>query len=653
MHPRLILVVLLFALSFSPSHATSAEYTEATRSKPTAQTTVIAIPAPRDVPFPGTIELRVDATDVQRRIFRVTETIPVAQSGQMTLLYPQWLPGVHGPKGAIDKLAGLKITIDGKPHQWVRDPQNVFAFHLTVPDGAKTIVAEFQYLSATAPEQGRVVMTDALLSLQWQAMSLYPAGYYARQIPIRATATYPDGWEACSAVRGKRTGATVTYDLTDYEVLVDSPVLAGRYFKAVDLGGNVMLDIFADSQRELHPTPEQILAHTKLVSEAVALFGARHYDHYDFLLSISDTLGHIGLEHHRCSENGVSPGYFTRWAEGPGARNLLPHEFTHSWNGKFRRSELLWTPNYNVPMQDNLLWVYEGQTQFWGYVLGARSGLYSKQQTLDALAMIASNLDLVVGRKWRPLEDTTHESIISGRTKQAWKSWQRAEDYYNEGLLMWLEVDGLIRKQTTGVKGMDDFAKSFFGINDGDFGEVTYNRRTVIDILNGLAPNAPIDYAPIDWEKFFNEHADNVTTEAPKNGLTLGGYKLVYTEVPSSASRSIEARIKGVDQADGIGLEIKSDGDIMNIIWDSPAFKAGLTNAMKVLAVNGTEFTSEAFKEAITAAKTTKKPLTLLIKDVHAYRTVAIEYFDGLRYPHLEKVGVGEGSLDLLLKARK
>ncbi len=634
---------LLAALCFSSRGAES--YTEATRSKPAAQSIVDTVPPPRDIPYPGTLELRVDATDIRQRIFRVTETIPVAQAGPLTLLYPQWLPGIHGPAGAVDKLAGLMISIDGKPQQWVRDPLNVFAFHLTIPEGAKAVLAEFQFLSATATDQGRVVMTENMLSLQWPSVALYPAGYFTRQIPIRAIVKYPDGWETRSAVRGKRNGSSVDYDTTDFEVLADSPVLAGRYFMAADLGSHVMLDVFADSPRELAATPEEISAHVKLVDEAIALFGARHFDHYDFLLSISDTLGGIGLEHHRCSEDGVAPGYFTRWNEGPGSRNLLPHEFTHSWNGKFRRSELLWTPNYNVPMQDNLLWVYEGQTQFWGYVLGARSGLYSKQQTLDAMALFASHFECVAGRTWRPLEDTTHQPIMSGRHKQAWRSWQRAEDYYNEGLLLWLEVDGLIRKQTAGAKGLDDFAKIFFGINDGDFGEVTYNRHTIIEILNGLAPN--------DWDKFFHEHADEVSSEPPGNGLTLGGYALIYTEQPSSANRAQEARIKGVDQEAGIGLEIKNDGEIVNIVWDSPAFKAGLTTAMKAIAVNGTEFSGEAFKEAIASAKNPNTPLALLVKDGHTYRTVTIGYAGGIRYPHLEKMGPGEGSLDVLLRAKK
>ncbi len=639
----LFLALAAFILSHSPARAET--YTEANRSKPTPRHLVDAIPPPRDVPYPQTIKLYVDASDTRQRIFRVTETIPVAQAGPFTLLYPQWLPGIHSPAGAIGKLAGLKIAIDGKPQQWVRDPLNVYAFHLTIPEGAKEVVAEFQFVSATAQDQGRVVMTDNMLSLQWWSVSLYPAGYFTRQIPVQATVKYPEGWEACSAVRGKRDGSSVIYDKTDYEVLVDSPILAGRYFKAVDLGGNVMLDVFADSPRELAASPEQIAAHAKLVEQAAILFASRHFDHYDFLLSISDTLGSIGLEHHRCSENGVSPGYFTKWNDGPGSRNLLPHEYTHSWNGKFRRDELLWTPNFNTPMQDNLLWVYEGQTQFWGFVLGARSGLYSKQQTLDAFASFVSHYELMAGRTWRPLEDTTHEPIITGRHKQAWRTWQRAEDYYNEGLLVWLEVDGLLRKQTSGAKGMDDFAKAFFGINDGDFGEVTYNRGTVLEILNGLAP--------WDWSKFFHERTEEISLESPRNGLTLGGYKLIYKDQPSSASKSQESRMKGVVQAAGVGLDIKNDGEIGNIVWDSPAFKAGMTVAMKVVAVNGTEFSGEAFKEALVLAKETKKPTTLLVKDGHAYRSVTIDYTGGLRYPHLEKVGTEEGSLDLLLKARK
>ncbi|MGV3769603.1 MAG: M61 family metallopeptidase, partial [Sphingobium phenoxybenzoativorans] len=478
MRLRLIAALLLStsvvatALS-TQSAAQSSAPSESARLKPTALPVVETVPQPRDAPYPGgTIKLEVDVTDTVRRIFRVKETIPVASSGPLTLMMPQWLPGNHAPRGQIEKLNGLRITANGKDVPWTRDPLDVYAFHVSVPEGARSVVAEFEFLSATAPNQGRVVVTDKMLNLQWEAVSLYPAGYYTRQIPIQATVTYPDGWQAATALRGRRTGSTIAYDPTDYEVLQDSPVFAGKYFKAVDLGKNVTLNMVADSPGELEFRPEQMAAHRKLVDEALALFGARHFDHYDFLLAITDEMGGIGLEHHRSSENQVDTGYFPKWNDGPGERNLLPHEFSHSWDGKFRRPDLLWTPTFSVPMQDNLLWVYEGQDQFWGYVLGARSGLYSKEQTLDAYAHIAAKLDTTRGREWRAMGDTTHDPIISARRPKGWASWQRSEDYYNEGLMIWLEADAIIRRQTRGAKGLDDFAKAFFGINPGDWGQV-------------------------------------------------------------------------------------------------------------------------------------------------------------------------------------
>ena len=332
---------------------------DAVRSKPTALPVDDATPAPRDTPYPGTIRLEVDATDTTQRIYRVKETIPVAQAGPMTLLMPEWLPGNHAPRGQIEKLAGLTITANGQPVQWVRDPLDVYAFKIDVPQGATEIVASFQFLSATQPSQGRVVITPRMMNIQWEQVSLYPAGYFTRQIPVQASVTYPAGWQAATALRGTKTGDTVAYDTIDYEALQDSPVFAGRYFKPVDLGHNVTLNIVADAADELNYKPEQIAKHKKLVDEAGALFGAYHFNHYDFLLAITDEMGGIGLEHHRSSENQVEPGYFKDWDSGKALldRNLLPHEFTHSWDGKFRRPDLLWTPDFRTPMQDNLLWV--------------------------------------------------------------------------------------------------------------------------------------------------------------------------------------------------------------------------------------------------------------------------------------------------------
>ncbi|CAD7338476.1 M61 family metallopeptidase [Sphingomonadales bacterium 56] len=616
---------------------------DAVRSKPAALPVNDAAPAPRDVPYPGgTIRLEVDATDTTQRIFRVKEHIPVATSGPMTLLVPEWLPGNHAPRGQIEKISGLTFTADGKPVTWKRDPLNVYAFIIDVPQGTREVTASFQFLSATQPNQGRVVVTPKMLNIQWESVSLYPAGYYTRQIPIQATVTYPDGWQAATALRGQKTGSTVTYETIDYEALQDSPVFAGRYFKPVDLGHNVTLNIVADEADELEAKPDQIAKHKKLVDEAGALFGTYHFDHYDFLFAITDEMGGIGLEHHRSSENQVEPGYFKKWSDSDALldRNLLPHEFVHSWDGKFRRPDLLWTPDFNVPMQDNLLWVYEGQTQFWGYVLGARSGLFTKQETLDAYAHIAAKLDTTRGREWRAMEDTTHDPIISARRPKGWTSWQRSEDYYNEGLMIWLEADAIIRRQTRGAKGLDDFAKAFFGINPGDWGQVVYNRDDVIRTLNGVAP--------YDWGGFFSRHVDSTTRETPKGGFTMGGYKLVYGDTPNAFTKAAESAGKNVDQSFGVGMIVKSDGEISNVVWDSAAFKAGLVTGAKIVAINGDEYSGEVFKAALKAAQ----PMQIIVKQDKYYRTLTLAYSGGLRYPRLEKTGEGDGSLDRLLKPR-
>ncbi len=616
---------------------------DAVRSKPAALPVNNASPTPRDTPYPGgTIRLEVDATDTTQRIFRVKEHIPVASSGPLTLLLPEWLPGNHAPRGQIEKISGLTFTADGRPVSWKRDPLNVYAFIIDVPQGTREIMAAFQFLSATQPNQGRVVITPKMLNIQWESVSLYPAGYYTRQIPIQATVTYPEGWQAATALRGQKNGSTVAYQTIDYEALQDSPVFAGRYFKLVDLGHNVTLNIVADEADELDAKPDQIAKHKKLVDEAGALFGAYHFDHYDFLFAITDEMGGIGLEHHRSSENQVDPGYFKKWSDSDALldRNLLPHEFTHSWDGKFRRPDLLWTPDFNVPMQDNLLWVYEGQTQFWGYVLGARSGLFSKQETLDAYAHIAAKLDTTRGREWRAMEDTTHDPIISARRPKGWTSWQRSEDYYNEGLMIWLEADAIIRRQTRGAKGLDDFAKAFFGINPGDWGQVVYNRDDVIRTLNGVAP--------YDWSGFFGRYVDSTTRETPKGGFTMGGYKLVYGDTPNAFTKAAEGASKTVDQSFGVGLIVKSDGEISNVVWDSAAFKAGLVTGAKIVAINGDEYSGEVFKTALKAAQ----PMQIIVKQDKYYRTLALAYSGGLRYPRLEKSGEGDGSLDRLLKPR-
>ncbi|MGR6329089.1 M61 family metallopeptidase [Sphingomonas sp. XXL09] len=639
MHAKLLVAALLASAVAVPALA----QVPAGNTAPQAVPFIDTIPDAVDTPYPGVIKLDVDATDTERGIFRVKETIPVAKSGPVALLYPKWLPGNHAPRGEIEKLAGLVIRANGRILPWTRDPVDVYAFHIDVPAGAKTLDVEFQFISATQGNQGRVVATPALISLQPNSVSLYPAGYFTRQIPIQMTARFPAGWTAAGAVPSKAAGSVYAYQQTNYEILVDSPVLAGRYGKTWPLSPRVNLNVFADSPDLLAAKPEQIEAHKRLVDQAVKTFGAQHYDHYEFLVSLSDQLGGIGLEHHRSSEDGTAKTYFTEWDSNVAARNLLPHEFTHSWDGKFRRGADLWTPDFRTPMRDSLLWVYEGQTQFWGYVLQARSGLVSKQDTLDAYAAIAGSYDLAPGRQWRDLVDTTNDPIISARRPKGWTSWQRSEDYYNEGLMVWMEVDAMLRQKSGGTKSIDDFARAFFGIRDGDYGEVTYTFDDVAKTLNGIVP--------YDWAGFLNQRLTETGKPAPVNGFAMNGYKLVYTDTPTKYFSSLE-KSRGTDVTYSIGLNVGPDGNVNGVIWDSPAFKAGLDVGTQIQAIGGEAYSGDRLKAAIVAAKTSKEPIQLLVKNGPRFRNVAIDYHGGPRYPRLEKVGTGEGGLDRLLAPR-
>ena len=591
-------------------------------------------PAPQDIAFPGVLKLEVDATDTERRIFGVRETIPVAKAGPTTLLFPAWIPGAHAPRGQLEKVAGLVIRAGGKVIPWMRDPVDVFAFHVDVPQGVSALDIEFEYTSPTATDQGRVVMTPEMLNLQWFSVALYPAGYFARRIRIDASVRLPDGWKFGTALEVASTAGGLTrFKQVPFETLIDSPMFAGRYFRQIDLDPTgpapVRMDIVADRPELLDATPDQIARHRELVQQAYKLFGSHHYDHYDFLVAFTDRMGGIGTEHHRSSEDGTIPGYFTDWATTPASRDLLPHEYTHSWNGKFRRPADLWTPNYNVPMRGSLLWVYEGQTQYWGFVLSGRSGLLSRQEALDALAATAALYENRVGRRWRPVEDTTNDPIIASRRPAPWTSWQRSEDYYSEGQLVWLDADTLIRERSGGKRSLDDFAGAFFGIQDGSWTPAPYTFDDVVAVLNKVEP--------YDWASFLHARIDEVAVKPPLDGLARGGWKLVYTEKPTDYFKSAEARRRSVDLTYSIGVTLNRDGEFTGVQWDGPAFKAGLTVGGKLLAVNGIAYDADRLKEAITAAKT-GAPLDLIVKNGDHFRTVRLDYRGGLRYPRLERI---------------
>lgn len=607
-----------------------------------------AVPEAKDVPYPGVMKLTVDATDLDRRIFRVKQVIPVGKAGPMVLLYPEWLPGKHGPRGELEKVASLVITADGKPVKWVRDPVEIYAFHVEVPEGAKALDVSFDFLSATATDQGRVVVTQEMLNLQWNSTAFYPAGWYTRQIPVEASVILPEGWKFGVALDvARQEGAKTIFKPVSFETLVDSPMFAGRYYRQIDLdpGGRspVMLNIVADRPELLEASDEQIGKHRNLVVQADRLFGVRHYDRYDFLLSLTDRMGGIGLEHHRSSENGVEPDYFAEWTKMASERGLLPHEYTHSWNGKFRRPSDMWTADYGVPMRGSLLWLYEGQTQYWGYMLAARSGLWSREDAMGALAGVAAAYEARVGRQWRDMSDTTHDPVISARKPKGWLSWQRNEDYYSEGLLVWLDVDTLIREKTGGKKSLDDFAKAFFGGKDGDYTPEVYDFDEVAAVLNSVTP--------YDWATFLKARIASAD-KAPLDGFERGGWKLAWSDTPNAYQKGADALGKRTDLTYSIGLGLNATGTITSVQWEGPAFKAGLTVSNQIIAVNGETYSADRLKAVIKAARD-GGPIELIVKAGEKYKVVRIDWKGGLRYPRLERIEGTPDRLGDILSPRK
>jgi predicted metalloprotease with PDZ domain len=608
------------------------------------------IAEPRDVPYPGVIALDVDASDVVRGIFRVRERIPVAAPGPFTLLYPEWHPGKHAPRGPINLLTGLTVRARGAVIPWRRDPLNVYAFHLEVPEGANELDLEFQFVSPTQTNQGRIAVTREMLNLQWEVALLYPAGHYASRIRIAPTLTLPAEWRFAVALDGAVTSGTTTrFAETDLETLVDSPLFAGRHYRLVDLAPGaarpVRLNIFADRPDQLEATEEQLAPHRRLVEETYRVFGSQHYDRYEFLFALTDRMGGIGLEHHRSSENGVDGIYFTDWDRAESERDLLPHEFVHSWNGKFRRPADLWTPSFDAPMRGSLLWVYEGLTQYYGHVLAARSGLWSRQQALEALALVAATYQHRVGREWRPVADTTLDPVLSARRPAPWRSWQRNEDYYSEGQLVWLDADTLIRERTNGRRSLDDFARVFYGVEDGSWTPVTYTFDDIVAALNGVFAH--------DWAGFFRDRLYVAGAEPPLDGLARGGYRLVFREERSAFQRNAESYTNSADFSYSLGLAFGQNGNVTQVQWDGPAFDQGITVGTQVVAVNGEGFGAEGLRRAVTANARDGTPVELLLKNGDQYRTVTIDYREGLRYPHLERVADAPDRLEAVLAPRQ
>jgi predicted metalloprotease with PDZ domain len=566
----------------------------------------------------------------------------------MVLFYPEWIPGDHEPSGPIKSLAGIVTTVDGKRVQWVRDPVNMYAFHVPLGEGARTVELDFDYLSPIKPDAGRIEISDAIADLEWNEVVMYPAGYFSRDLAFDVTLKLPRGWQYATALEtASDHGDTIHFQSTPLNTLLDSPLYAGLYFERIDLSPSptdtVHLDLFADASADLKMTPEELEEHKKLVLEADKLYGSHHYKHYDFLLLLSSKVGEVGLEHHQSSEDGQPTNYLADWPTGILERDLLGHEYTHSWNGKFRRPADLWTANFNVPMRDDLLWVYEGMTQYWGNVLTARAGMRTAAQTRTIFAAVAADFALSEGRDWRPLIDTTNQPIVSERTPVSWVSYQRPEDYYMEGELIWLDADTKIRELTGGKRSLDDFCKKFFGVYNGSFITDTYTLADVVNDLNVVAP--------YDWMNFLQKRVYDLNPQVPMNGFTQGGYKLVYTDQPEEWLTKEEAAMGYADFSTSLGFSVGSWRDhgsadvISDVWWGSPAFKAGVTPEMKLVSVNGAAYTAKVLTAAILTAEKDRKPIQLQLRQGDAYKTIALAYYDGMRYPSLQRM---EGTPDRL-----
>ena len=613
------------------------------------------IVTPVDTPYPGSISLLVDATGVNNRVFSVHETIPI-KGRNLTLLYTEWLPGTHSPSNPVVELADLLVTANGKRISWLRDPVNMYAFHIEAPPGATSLDIDFQFVASLDPKRGRISAKFA--DVTWNSVLLYPAGYFSRDIKFEAAIRLPDGWKfACALDVKSQNGNLVQFKETTLNTLIDSPLYAGAHFKRLDLSTGpdnpVYLDVFADKPADLEITPEELQYHKNLVIEAQKLFNSHHYDHYDFLFSVSDIVSGKGLEHHQSSEDGLRANYFTDWSAGVSGRALLAHEYTHSWNGKFRRPADLWTPNFNVPMRNSLLWVYEGLTDYYGNVLTARSGMRTPEQARDVFAQIAASFEISPGRTWRSLEDTTMQPIITshGSVPEAWPSWQRSYDYYPESDLVWLDADTKIRELSDGKKSLDDFAKLFFGIDKGSYITVPFTFDDLVKALNTVQP--------FDWAGFFRARVHEVNPSVPEDGFTRGGYRLVYNDTEPEWLKKAE-NVRGASFATSLGFSMKSEsgpgaspGSLDNVWWDSVAFKAGLTPDMQLQAVNDQKYTAASLREAILAAEKRKEPIKLLLKRGDEFVTVSLDYHGGMRYPHLERVETTSDRLDAILAPAK
>ena len=609
---------------------------------------------PSDQPYPGgTLSVQVDMTRAPERIFDVRETIPVAHDGAFTIYYPKWIPGEHAPTGPINNIAGLIIKANGKQIPWQRDLRDMYTLHMNVPKGVNKLDLSFQFLS---PGEGGQFgagpsTSNNLADIEFNQVAFYPAGYYSRQVMIQPNVVLPKGWKYATALRAQgRDGDVVHFKPVSFNNFVDSPLIAGKHFTRVNLAPGakvpVHLNIVGDTAKSVDISKKQIADHRRLVTQIMALFGSHHFHHYDFLLTLSDHVDHFGLEHHQSSDDRLPSDYLTDSSMYLRAASLMPHEWVHSWNGKFRRPYDLWTPNFNMVKRDDLLWVYEGLTNYWDAVLTTRSGMWTKAQYHDAIAMVAASMAHRTGRRWRSLQDTASAAPLTYASRGGWSNWRRGTDFYPEGRLLWLGVDTKIRQLSHGRKSLDDFAHLFYGMDNGSYVTHTYTFEDVVDTLNKVQP--------YHWAKFLRERLDYTGPNLPEHGIERGGWKLVYTSKPSAYEKATSGAFgHGLNLAYSAGFSIGGNGHVYDVQWDGPAYKAGLVPGMTVVAVNGKDFSTGDLKHAVTEAAKSKAPIKLLVKNIDQFRTLQIDYHGGLKYPHLVRIKGTPDRLDRILSARK
>jgi predicted metalloprotease with PDZ domain len=580
------------------------------------------------------ITIALDATEAPRKIFHARMTMP-ASSGTMTLYYPKWIPGEHGPTGPIQDLAGFKFTANGQPLKWRRDLLDGWTLHVEVPSGVSSIDASLDFISPAGAEglyTGGANATDKMTVISWNTVLLYPAGYASDALTYTASVRLPAGWKFGTSLQvTSQSGDQVQFAPVSLTMLVDSPVISGQYYKVVPLNAGqnppAEMNIAADSAAALDAPPEVWEGYKNLVTQAGILFGARHYLNYHFVFSLSDHVAHFGLEHHQSNDSRVDERTLVEPDKRLLEAGLLPHEYVHSWNGKYRRPADLATPDYEKPMQTDLLWVYEGLTSYLGDVLSGRSGIRTPEQFRDSVADIAASLDNLPGRTWRNLQDTADGVPAMQGAPSQWESWRRDLDYYDEDVLNWLWADSIIRQQTQGKKSIDDFCHLFHGQPGGGPALKTYTFDDVVNALNQVAA--------YDWRGFWTERLTNHGPGAPLQGIQASGWKLVYDENRSELTKAEEGVHRFINASYSIGLELREDGTIVDTIEGGPAAKVGIGPGMKVIAVNGRRFNDDVFRDALHAAKTASEPIELIVENTEYFNTYKIDYHGGERYPHL------------------